>query len=276
MFCQGFKKDNTKCTRKPIEGTDFCWQHKEKSSVDIKNESKEKNNETPQSLLVCFKDSCTISSSSASSDSSGSSGSSSNKSSSFSIKFDEIFYDPKKQNHIKSRSTYMGNQLIKIEIYWKNGNILQEQNFKNNKLNGDEFIFYQNGNKRSEYNYIGGNKDGDQIEWYLNGNQRSRTEYKDGKIVSESKNIKSGKMETEFQNINEILGKGDNSVNEEESDESQSSESEEDDENGESENEESENEENNENEEDDENGFDEEERNEEEEQEEEQEEEEDQ
>jgi hypothetical protein len=190
MSCKGFKKNNESCTRKCVEGTDYCWQHGEKT--ETKNEN---------ALLVCFANSCSLG---------NSTNSSSNKSKSFNLRFDEIYYDPKKQNHIKSRSTYLGNQLIKIETYWKNGNILSEQNFKNNKLDGSEFTFYENGKKRSEYNYINGQKNGEQIEWYSNGNVRSDETYENGKLLSNGKSkVGTKKHEAEFDYVEDVIKNGD-------------------------------------------------------------------
>lgn len=191
MNCKFIKKDNNQCTRKSTEASEYCWQHKTK---ELNNELKENKltlkEKVNPNLLMCFTNSCSISSSN-------------NNNNSFKLRFDETYYDPKNQNHIKTRSTYIGNNLTKLETYYKNGNMMSEKNYGNGKLESEEWTFYENGNKRSEINH----ETGEKTEWYSDGNIRSG---------------KSKKGETEFNRIEIILKNGDKSIIEESDDENES------------------------------------------------------
>jgi len=73
----------------------------------------------------------------------------------------------------------------KISTTWyENGQIMTEEKYKDDKLDGKSTAWYENGQKWVEVNYKDGKKDGKGTEWYENGQIISEAIYKDGECVS--------------------------------------------------------------------------------------------
>ena len=68
-----------------------------------------------------------------------------------------------------------------IKLYYENGNLESESNFKDGKQEGLSKLYYENGDLESEGNYKDGKGEGLAKEYYENGNIRIEGNYKDGK-----------------------------------------------------------------------------------------------
>ena len=69
--------------------------------------------------------------------------------------------------------TYVGKgsqeQVIKKSTYYKTGKIKEEENYKQNELNGPYFEYYRNGQISVRANFVDGLKNGDYTEYYYDG-----------------------------------------------------------------------------------------------------------
>lgn len=69
--------------------------------------------------------------------------------------------------------TYMGmgsnEQVIKKVSYYSNGKKKEEENYKQNQLNGKYFEYYRNGQISVNCTFKNGQRDGDYVEYYFNG-----------------------------------------------------------------------------------------------------------
>jgi antitoxin component YwqK of YwqJK toxin-antitoxin module len=66
--------------------------------------------------------------------------------------------------------------------YFENGQIKEESNYKNDKLDGKSTKWYKNGQKKVEMHYIYGKLDGKMTNWHENGQIKDEGNYKDGKF----------------------------------------------------------------------------------------------
>ena len=62
-------------------------------------------------------------------------------------------------------------------LYYSNGQIKSEINYKDDRLNGKRTDWYENGQKFGETNYKDGKRDGKWTEWYESGQISSGTTY---------------------------------------------------------------------------------------------------
>lgn len=69
--------------------------------------------------------------------------------------------------------TYVGKgsqeQVIKKSTYYKTGKIKEEENYKQNELNGPYYEYYRNGQISVRANFVDGLKNGDYTEYYYDG-----------------------------------------------------------------------------------------------------------
>ena len=69
--------------------------------------------------------------------------------------------------------TYVGKgsqeQVIKKSTYYKTGRIKEEENYKQNELNGPYYEYYRNGQISVRANFVDGLKNGDYTEYYYDG-----------------------------------------------------------------------------------------------------------
>jgi len=69
--------------------------------------------------------------------------------------------------------TYVGKgsqeQVIKKSTYYKTGKIKEEENYKQNELNGPFYEYYRNGQISVRANFVDGLKNGDYTEYYYDG-----------------------------------------------------------------------------------------------------------
>ena len=69
--------------------------------------------------------------------------------------------------------TYVGKgsqeQVIKKSTYYKTGNIKEEENYKQNELNGPYYEYYRNGQISVKANFVDGLKNGEYTEYYYDG-----------------------------------------------------------------------------------------------------------
>ena len=101
----------------------------------------------------------------------------------------------KKDKHIEYHSNGVkwvegyyidGRKESKWTNWWFNGNIYQEENWKNDKEDGLHTVYYTtNGQKWYEETYKDGERDGLWTEWYENGQKYLVGIYKDGNVISE-------------------------------------------------------------------------------------------
>ena len=70
--------------------------------------------------------------------------------------------------------------LFKIMNYHENGNIKEEESYKDNKLEGKQISYYDNGNIYSERNYKNGKKEGQWEGYWKNGNRAFEGTYNSG------------------------------------------------------------------------------------------------
>ncbi len=86
----------------------------------------------------------------------------------------------------KPREMYMmkdGKLEGTFKLWNKQGNLVEESEYKNNVLNGIQKNFYSNGIVKKEITYVDGQKNGFTKNWYQDGKQSSETEYKDNKNI---------------------------------------------------------------------------------------------
>ena len=69
-----------------------------------------------------------------------------------------------------------------IKLYYENGNLESESNFKDGKQEGLSKLYYENGDLESEGNFKDGKGEGLAKEYYENGYLMAQYYYKDGKI----------------------------------------------------------------------------------------------
>ena len=69
--------------------------------------------------------------------------------------------------------TYVGKgsqeQVIKKSTYYKTGKIKEEENYKQNELNGPYYEYYRNGQISVRANFVDGLKNGEYTEYYYDG-----------------------------------------------------------------------------------------------------------
>lgn len=69
--------------------------------------------------------------------------------------------------------TYVGKgsqeQVIKKSTYYKTGKIKEEENYKQNELNGPYYEYYRNGQISVKANFVDGLKNGEYTEYYYDG-----------------------------------------------------------------------------------------------------------
>lgn len=69
----------------------------------------------------------------------------------------------------------------KSHWFHENGKVSREANWKNGKLEGQQFGWHENEEKAFESNFKEGKPDGLVINWHKNGFKKSKAEWKDGK-----------------------------------------------------------------------------------------------
>ena len=78
------------------------------------------------------------------------------------------------------------NQILKRIIYYhENGQIKDEENYKDSKLNGKQISYYSNGKIYSEKNYKNGIKEGKWSYYNKNGIIKKDNTYTDGALTEE-------------------------------------------------------------------------------------------
>ena len=91
-----------------------------------------------------------------------------------------------KNGAIKTINYYqrVSNKIVEArqENYYENGQIENEKNYKDGKLDGKWTENYKNGKKKKKYNYKDGKEDGKWTSYYENGQLRSEGNFKDGKL----------------------------------------------------------------------------------------------
>ena len=82
---------------------------------------------------------------------------------------------------LTQRETFLDEKLIKIEEWYKNGNLKSVENYKNNLLDGIGTIYYKNGTDVwYSTNYKNGLEEGKQYKYYSNGIVAYKSNYKNG------------------------------------------------------------------------------------------------
>ena len=74
-----------------------------------------------------------------------------------------------------SGSVYGGEPII---TYWKNGNLMNEPHYKDEKLEGLETWWWKNGKKSSETHWKNDKREGLDKVWYKNGRKKYIKHYK--------------------------------------------------------------------------------------------------
>jgi len=82
-------------------------------------------------------------------------------------------YDDEGKNFHEGQATW----------YYKNGQVKEERNYLNNKINGVNTLYYENGQKYQEAEYSNGYLNGDFTQWYKNGKLKSYAVYSFGVLV---------------------------------------------------------------------------------------------
>ena len=65
-----------------------------------------------------------------------------------------------------------------IKTYWKNGNLMNETHYNDEKLEGVETWWWENGKKSSETHWKNDKKEGLDKVWYKNGRKKHIKHYK--------------------------------------------------------------------------------------------------
>jgi antitoxin component YwqK of YwqJK toxin-antitoxin module len=94
---------------------------------------------------------------------------------------DEIYY---RNGSLRLEKNYKDGELDgKYILYYKNGQIYEERNYKDGKEDGKYTWYYEDGQIREEGNYKDGKKDGKWTYYYENGQISSERNYKDGRLI---------------------------------------------------------------------------------------------
>ena len=82
-------------------------------------------------------------------------------------------YDDEGKNFHEGKATW----------YYKNGQVKEDRDYMNNKINGINTLFYENGEKFQEAEFNFGYLDGDFTQWYKNGKVKLYALYDQAKLV---------------------------------------------------------------------------------------------
>ncbi len=118
-----------------------------------------------------------------------------------------------KGEYVNGNETDLGNSGIpkngRINLwsfYFENGNLKEESNYKEGKLNGPRKLYYENGNLKEESNYSDNKLQGLAIGYFNNGTKSFEENYVDGILNGLKKTYyQDGKLERELNYINDKL-----------------------------------------------------------------------
>ena len=101
----------------------------------------------------------------------------------------------KKTGELFIKSNYKDGQLHgNYIVYYENGNILREVEYKNDKKEGIEKVYYSNKTLSEIYNYKNGQLEGEFFEYHESGNLSKIGQYKDGKKEGEWKKYQNNNL----------------------------------------------------------------------------------
>ena len=88
-----------------------------------------------------------------------------------------------KNGQMKNQVNFKNGKMDGLVKGWhENGNKKLEKNFKDGKKDGSAVMWHENGQKMEEIMFKNDQKDGLETQWYENGQKKFEINYKDGKI----------------------------------------------------------------------------------------------
>lgn len=100
-------------------------------------------------------------------------------------------------------SLYKGKRYGSYNSFYKNGQLYESKQYKNNRIVGRHLMYRPNGNIKADYHYKNGKMEGIQKKWYANGNPFIEFNYVNGKREGSQKAWRiSGKLHINSQIIN--------------------------------------------------------------------------
>ncbi len=101
------------------------------------------------------------------------------------IKMVDGFYESGTPERINYYSSIEKSQLLKMELFYKNGQLKLQGHFKNNLKHGQWVYYYEDGNLSDESWFLEGLLHGRSKSWYKNRKLRSSGFYQNGERVRE-------------------------------------------------------------------------------------------
>jgi len=83
---------------------------------------------------------------------------------------------------VDHRIEYVDGEYRRFASYYDNGQLINEQHYKNGAIDGPELGFHRGGERAYAIQYAAGNPVGRWTHWYANGNLESEQNYADGKL----------------------------------------------------------------------------------------------
>jgi len=101
------------------------------------------------------------------------------------IDYDNLEFDryELKYNNKYELYFYKNNKMIKLIMWWYNGNKYDESNYKNGEKDGKQYMWYEDGKLFYEFNYKNDKENGKQYIWDENGKLKHEVDYKNGKLI---------------------------------------------------------------------------------------------